>query len=232
VFVFEYLTFFSDAMGPECNDYTWCVWPFYTGPKLKEDLRKKLNTLVRKANAAIKRAAEDLRRIGMIYIEGIQDIYNGHCYCEPGASSKINEYSVWFWTCDSGINMPSEGPGDPSNFWSAENVDLAQGLLDFIFPGQAKLVSDLSADGPPPWEEEGAEKYPILQSLLDAMQAAAGDVDAQLRPLFNYLRSFHPKATAYGHHAQTLFAAIADNQDMVATGNQGQQIAIASCITR
>ncbi|KAL4767248.1 hypothetical protein BDW60DRAFT_220679 [Aspergillus nidulans var. acristatus] len=157
VFVLKYLTFFSNAMGPECNNYTCCVWPFCRGPKLKEDLYKKLNTLVCKANAAIKGAAEDLKGMGMIYIEGIQDIYNGHCYCEPGASSKINEYS----------------PGDTSNSWSAENVDLAQGLLDFIFPGQGKLVSDLSADGPPPWEWEGAEKYLTLQSLLDAMQAAA-----------------------------------------------------------
>ncbi|KAL2856115.1 SGNH hydrolase-type esterase domain-containing protein [Aspergillus pseudodeflectus] len=230
VFVLEYLTFFSDAMGPECNDYTWCTWPFCTGPKLTEDLRKRLNKLVREANEAIKRAAEPLKRMGVIYVEGIQDIYNGHRYCEQGASSKMNEYSVWFWSPHSGIDTPSEGPGDPSNSWSEENIDLAQGLLDFIFPGQGKLVSDLSADGPQPWEWEGAEKFPTLQSLLDAVQAASDDVDAQFRAPFPYLRSFHPKATAYSQHAQTLFAAIADNRDTVVTGNQGQQIAIASYI--
>jgi hypothetical protein len=230
VFVLEYLTFFSDAMGPECNDYTWCYWPFCRGPKLTEDLRKRLNKLVREANEAIKRAAEPLKSMGVIYVEGIQDIYNGHRYCELGASSRMNEYSVWFWTKYSGIDTSSEGPGDPSNAWSEENINLAQGLLDFIFPGQGKLVSDLSADGPPPWEWEGAEKYPTLQSLLDAMQAAFGDVDAQNSAPFNYLRSFHPKATAYSQHAQTLFAAIADNRDTVVTGNQGQQIAIASYI--
>jgi hypothetical protein len=61
VFVLEYVTFFG--MGPECNDYTWSVWPGWWSeqPKLTLELRQKLNDKVRQVNAAIKAAAEDLK---------------------------------------------------------------------------------------------------------------------------------------------------------------------------
>ena len=60
------------------------------------------------------------------------------------------------------------------------------------------------------------------------MHAAAGDDSAQsVVPLY-YMRSFHPKATAYTTHADKLFAAIANNRGTDKTGDdEGQQIAIA-----
>lgn len=232
VFVLEYVPFFG--MGPECNDYTWSVWPGWWSeqPKLTQALREQLNDKVRQVNAAIKAAVVDLDRMGVIFVEGIQDAYDGHRYCEQGASLKMNEYSVWFWSPDNGINTPSEGPGDPNVAASMDTVDLAQGLLDFIFPGQDKVVPTAEpADSTPPWEWDGAEKYPDFQSLLDAIQTAAGnDTDAQDLVPLQYMRSFHPKATAYATHAEALFATIADNRAAVVTGDQGQQIAIASYI--
>ncbi|KAL5045824.1 SGNH hydrolase-type esterase domain-containing protein [Aspergillus fruticulosus] len=95
VFVLEYVTFFGT--GAECNDYSWSYFGWST-PKLSLALRQQLNDMVLKVNAAIKAAAEDLRRMGVIYVEGIQDAYNGHRYCEPGASHDMTEYNVWFWT--------------------------------------------------------------------------------------------------------------------------------------
>ncbi|KAB8213185.1 Spherulation-specific family 4-domain-containing protein [Aspergillus novoparasiticus] len=226
-------SFQVDAMGPECNDYTWAPWPRLWGrPTLTQALREQLNDKVRQVNAAIKAAAEDLKRMGVIYVNGIQDAYNGHRYCEQGASEGQTEYSVWFWTAGSPINTASEGPGDPNNAASTDSVDLAQGLLDFIFPGQNKVIpTEQSASSTPPWEWDGAEKYPDLQSLLDGIRAAAGDADPLAAIPFNYMRSFHPKATAYAEHASALFAAIADNRGAVGTGgDEGQQVAIASYI--
>ncbi|KAL3429451.1 Spherulation-specific family 4-domain-containing protein [Aspergillus tetrazonus] len=215
VFVLEYVTFFGT--GAECNDYSWSYFGWST-PKLSLALRQQLNDMVLKVNAAIKAAAEDLRRMGVIYVEGIQDAYNGHRYREPGASHVMTEYN---------------GAGDPNNAASTEVIDPGQQLLDFMFPGEGKLVSDASESNPP-WEWAGAEEYADFEALLDAIQAAAGEEDGagiQWPVPFNLLRSFHPKATAYGVHAEALFAAIADNRDAVATGGDGgQQIAIASVL--
>jgi hypothetical protein len=145
----------------------------------------------------------------------------------------MTEYSVWFWALNNHIDTPFEGPGDPNNAASTSRVDLAQGLLDFIFPGQGKVVPTAKpANGTPPWEWEGAEKYPDWQSLLDAIHAAAGDdANAQSLVLLHYMRSFHPKATAYATHAEEPFAAIANNRGVAGMGGDGgQQIAIASYI--
>jgi hypothetical protein len=230
VFVLEYVSFF--AMGPECNDYSWSYWGWST-PKLSQKLRQDLNDLVHMVNAAVKAAAEDLKRIGVIYVEGLQDAYDGHRYCEAGASHDMTEYSVWFWSKDAHINTPSEGPGDPNNAASTETFDPAQALIDFMFPGQGRLASE-ATESNPPWEWEGADKYPDFQSLLDAIQAAAGEEDGagiQFPVPFNVMRSFHPKGTASGIHAEKLFEAIADNRGVGGSGGDGgQQIAIASYI--
>jgi len=51
----------------------------------------------------------------------------------------------------------------------------------------------------------------ILQ-VNAAIKAAAEDGAGIQWPVpFNLMRSFHPKATVYGVHAEALFAAIADN---------------------
>ncbi|RAH67389.1 uncharacterized protein BO66DRAFT_441108 [Aspergillus aculeatinus CBS 121060] len=122
--------------------------------------------MTRKVNAVIKAAAQDLQRMGVIYVDGLQDAYNGHRFCEPGATKEQTEYIVRFWSQYSHFDTPSEG-------------------------------------------------------------RAEDDVEATIRPPFPVLRSFHPKGTAYAEHATALFAAIADNRAAIATGGEGQQIAIA-----
>ncbi|KAL4874381.1 Spherulation-specific family 4-domain-containing protein [Aspergillus karnatakaensis] len=238
VFILEYITFFDDAMSPECDKYSWAFWWWQSNPKLTRALREQLNDKVRQVNAAIKAAAEELAPMGVFFVEGLQDQYNGHRYCEPGADEQMMAASVWFWTADSKVQTPSEGPGDPTGAdASDDDVDIAQGLLDFIFPGEGYVVPTAeSTDLSPPWEWEGAEKYPTQESLLDALQAAAangdGDANTQATPL-RYMRSFHPKGSAYSYHANALFAAIEANREVVGAGGgggEGQQIAIASYI--
>lgn len=205
VFILEYLTFFDDAMSPECNEYSWGYWP-WRQPKLTADLRRRLNSLTRRVNAVIKEAAEDLKMMGVIFVDGLNDAYDGHRYCEPGADEKMKTYQTWFWSIYSGVNTPSEGPGDPNN--DAQDLhEPAQRLLDWLFPGQDKKVSEMSSDNPP-WEWEGAEKYPDIDALLAAIQ---DDVDAQGAP-FDLLRTFHPKGTAYRQHALQLFDIISRNR--------------------
>ncbi|RAK79429.1 uncharacterized protein BO72DRAFT_494290 [Aspergillus fijiensis CBS 313.89] len=171
VFALEYFTFFDDALNPICNNYTWAYFPSWMTdqPPLTQELRQQLNDMTRKVNAVIKPAAQDLQRMGVIYVDGLQDAYNGHRFCEPGATKEQTEYIVWFWSQYSHFDTPSEG-------------------------------------------------------------RAEDDVEATIRPPFPVLRSFHPKGTAYAEHATALFAAIADNRAAIATGGEGQQIAIAAYV--
>jgi len=244
VYVLEYLTFFDDAMSPECNAYSWAYWGSNT-PKLDQALRQKLNDMTRSVNKVIKAAAAELEKMGVIYVEGIQDAYNGHRFCEPGASEKQTEYKVWFWSNWAHFNTPSEGPGDPNVADAAtDDYDPSQQLLDFVFPGQ-NLIAAKPANNTPPWEWPGAAKYPDFQSLMAAISAAADENQSTgVAPVpFPLKRSFHPKATAYKEHARALFAAMADNRATGAAGNPnststssgslggtGQQIAVASYI--
>ena len=66
VYVLEYLTFFDDAMSPECNDYSWAYWS--STPKLDQRLRQKLNDMTRSVNKVIKAAATELEKMGVIYV--------------------------------------------------------------------------------------------------------------------------------------------------------------------
>lgn len=217
-FVLEYITFFDDAMSPECNEYTWTYWGWYSTPKLDKPLRERLNDLTLKVNKVIKDAAKDLERMGVIFIEGLQDTYKGHRYCEPGANKEQTEAKVWFWSPYAHFNTPSEGAGDPNNAEAKDYVDPGQQLLDFVFPGQNKVATQ-SADQPP-WDWEGADKYPDFQSLLNAIAASAPSGDASTQDVvpFPLMRSFHPKATAYKEHATLFFAAMADNREATASG--------------
>lgn len=211
VFVLEYLTFFDDGMSPECNDYSWAYWPWFTDqPLLTQTLRQQLNDKTRQVNALIKAAAKDLERMGVIYVEDLQDAYNGHRYCETGATKEQTEYKVWFWSQYAYFSTPSEGPGDPNDATATDYADPAQQLLDFVFPGENKTTAQTSGAAPP-WEWDGAEKYPDFQSLLTAISATADDTNPQTVAPLPLMRSFHPKGTAYGQHATTLFAAMADN---------------------
>lgn len=215
VYVLSYITFFNEVTKP-CNDFSWNFWGWST-PKLTTDLRKQLNDLTRSVNAELKAAAEDLKRMGVILIEGLEDLYKDHRYCEDRHKTReMIDYETWFWSPYAHFNTPSEGPGDPNNPYATGNEVPGQQILDFVFPGQnkdAKTVSEAS----PPWKWEGADKYPSLDALLAAMQ---DNVTTAATP-FNYLRSFHPKATAYGEHKTEIFGAIADNRDVVASGGSG-----------
>ncbi|RYP09607.1 hypothetical protein DL765_008381 [Monosporascus sp. GIB2] len=89
----------------------------------------------------------------------------------------------------------------------------------FVFPGANRNVAQTS-EALPPWTWEGAEKFPSPQQLLLAISKAEEDVNETAVP-FNVLRSLHPKATVYTGHKTPLLAVMANNRDLVMTGNGG-----------
>lgn len=194
--------------------------------RLTQDLRKRLNDLVLKVNQVIKTAAKDLEAAGVIYVEGLQDRYKGHRFCEPDTEDQYEKSAkIWFWSRFVDTGSPWEGPGDPGEHAAEQAIDPAQQILDFVFPGQNKDAKQLGDKAP--WELEGAEKYPDFESLMKAMTAAAATAkdDAaaaglNLVPL-SITRSFHPKGTAYKEHADLLFAAMANNRPASTSGGGG-----------
>ena len=160
----------------------------------------------------IKDVANDLKSIGVIYVDGIAEEYisGNHQFCVPGhTNGEMVDYDTWFWSPYSRINTVSEGPGDPNNPYDAAAAlpNPADVLLEFATGKPGATAAALAPDALP-WE--GNTQYPTFESLMDAMQAS--DNATVQAVSFDLLRSFHPKGTAYGLHAQQFMAAIADNR--------------------
>ncbi|KAF2804127.1 uncharacterized protein BDZ99DRAFT_502918 [Mytilinidion resinicola] len=212
VYVLSYITFFNEETTA-CDKFTWAYWWWMSNPKLTRDLRKQLNGFVRAVNAVIKAAAQDLERIGVIFIEDMDSWYNGHCYCKSWHTTRdMTDYETWFWSPYAKFNTPSEGPGDPTNLYPAGNVDPGQLLLDFVFPGQNIDIATVSDTSPPLWEWEGADKYPTFEALLAAIQGNFTTSGGDAVP-FPMVRTFHPKGTAYGKHSIAAFTSIVENRE-------------------
>ncbi len=213
VYVLSYITFFNEV-ATGCNDISWGTW-WWDKQKFTIDIRKQLNALTRSVNEQLRLAAKDLEGMGVIFIDSLDDLYGGHRYCEDrhtSSSSSMMDYDTWFWSPYQHFNTPSEGPGDPNHPYVLGDDDPAKLILDFVFPGQNIDPQSVSPDSPA-WTWEGAEKYPSYEALSDAIQQ--GNFTMAATPL-NYLRSFHPKGTAYGFHKIEVFLSIMANREEIA----------------
>lgn len=65
---------------------------------LTTGLRKRMNDIVRSLNSQIKRSVDRLAVEGVFYVDGYQDSYVTHQFCEPGTDlwSPISP-DTWFW---------------------------------------------------------------------------------------------------------------------------------------
>ncbi|KAK6439375.1 hypothetical protein LTR95_004422 [Oleoguttula sp. CCFEE 5521] len=196
VYVLSYVAFFNDQ-DPGCDS---------------------MNVLTENANALIKKVADNPKMYGVIYVDGLDELYNGHRYCEPGhTDSQMIDAQTWFWSPYSDYTSPSEGPTDAltSTGINAQQItSSAQDILDFVFPGQNRKVSETSTDSPP-WEWAGAEKYPTYESLMTAMLADTQDPESDSKTPGRMMRTFHPKGSALGQHANVLFDAMSKHRNPV-----------------
>ena len=225
VYVTSYVTFFNQD-NTDCNGISWGFW-LWDKPMLTVALRTQLNGLVTRVNSAIQAAAHELENMGVIYFDGLEDEYDGHRYCEPGhTDQEMIDYDTWFWSSYAPVQTTSEGPGDPNAATTTSaSVNDTQVLLDFLFPNGTVNTDDFSPSNPP-WEQPGiASQYPDFDTLLAAMDD--GNVTIYAVP-FYYMRSFHPKGTPYGVHAQLFFSTIADNRGTVSAQNASNSSTTAS----
>lgn len=100
LFVNGYVPFWNEV-DTGCNTVSWEWWTTTTDHLLTTQLRKRMNDIVRMLNYQLKVSAHRLANEGVIYVEGFQDSYATHQYCEPGTdlANPISP-STWFWASD------------------------------------------------------------------------------------------------------------------------------------
>jgi hypothetical protein len=75
----------------------------------------------------LRKAAKDLEAMGVDFVEGLDEDYDGHRYCEPSRmSSQMVDYNTWFWSPYAHFQTTSEGPGDPNSpYVASDSLDPA-----------------------------------------------------------------------------------------------------------
>lgn len=212
VYISEYIRFWNnDTEG--CDSVSWNQWG--DSVKLTRDLRTRMNDLTDQLNAKVKDIVGQMASLGVIWVEGIQDAYNGHRFCEADDSADYNKAptgaKTWFWSIASkGYGDGSEGEGDASNL-----NDLANGIVSKLIPGP---LQGLVNDALPPWLLTSA--FNSMEDVQNALNALPGDDVRELSD--STYRIFHPKGTAYGAHAAAFQAAIQNNRGSPPRFDPGQ----------
>jgi hypothetical protein len=97
LFVNGYVPFW-DEVDTGCDSLSWAWWG--STPKLTTQMRKRMNDIVRTLNFRMKQSAFRLAAEGVVYVEGFQDAYNGHQFCDPSADQDLENpisANTWFW---------------------------------------------------------------------------------------------------------------------------------------
>lgn len=116
---------FFDANTTECNDMSLGVW--YGGPKLSQDIRRRMNELVDAANAKLRRTVDQVEgqfrgpRPRVMFVD-YDDLFEGHRFCEPGVlEPAYNRTDSWFFLVGGPDNArnettwPNGTNGDPES---------------------------------------------------------------------------------------------------------------------
>ncbi|KAF2233988.1 hypothetical protein EV356DRAFT_502931 [Viridothelium virens] len=168
-----------------------------------------MNDLTDQLNSVIRDAATELALSGVFYVEGFQDAYGGHRYCEPASQDYLTApigAQTWFWHQASG-GWYSGDEGHAS--LPPDTQNLSQTLLDILIPDPS-VQATISADNPP-WKINPAfQNETMLIQALDQADNQTGALASEL-----VLRSFHPKGTAYGPWSDAFLASIRSNRNPV-----------------
>lgn len=99
LYVNGYIPFWNEV-DTGCDTVSWEWWWATKDHFLTTELRKRINNIVRDLNFQIKRSAFRLADQGVIYVEGFQDSYTDHQFCDPKADTNLakpTSPNTWFW---------------------------------------------------------------------------------------------------------------------------------------
>jgi SAGA-associated factor 73 len=211
-----YARFFNDETD-ECDDYSFGVW--WLGPKLKRELRQRMNKMVMSVNQKIRQsinAINDDFLIPRVFFVDYDAEFEGHRFCEPGVKEpdyKRNE--TWFFLVggeDNGDDaIPSPGPPEPHpeppsgppfealDFnRSASPSELLHPLSPLIDPDTCLEPAQKSGD----WGMLAVCMMSIAARDDPSLRMASGEFAAQNSMWYvptYYGKTFHPRSL--GHRA-------------------------------
>ncbi|KAF3074109.1 SAGA-associated factor 73 [Trichoderma lentiforme] len=179
---------FFNADTEECDDYSLGMW--WRGPKLKRELRQRMNDMVVDVNNKIRRSVDAINAAfaePRILFVDYDDAFEGHRFCEPGVvEPDYARNETWFFLVGGLDN--SETP--------------VLGATDALLPLDSPLIDPVNCLGP-------AQKSGDWGEMALCMMATAASKDAELRkadgrvvaensmwyvPTY-YGKTFHPVAS-------------------------------------
>ncbi|KAL2045470.1 hypothetical protein N7G274_001898 [Stereocaulon virgatum] len=213
LYVNGYVPFWNEV-DEGCNTISWEWWWTTTDHLLTTDLRKRMNDIVKALNFQIKRSAFRLANEGVFYVEGFQDSYTDHQFCDPKADTNLAKPispNTWFWASDSPWNG-GEGPTSSSDY------SLPQAILNALVPDAGQRASITTNKQSPSDFNVAFKSQEAFEAALDGLKNNSDPSIAAIPEAWR--RIFHPKGTAYAHHSDV-------NLNTVLANRNGQAAAAA-----
>lgn len=153
---------FFNADTDECDDYSLGMW--WRGPKLKRELRQRMNDMVLAVNAKIRKSVDAINAAfaepRVLFVD-YDDAFEGHRFCEPSVvEPDYLRNETWFFLVGGLDNAPPQ-MGEPM-------------INDALLPADSPLVDPHNCIGP-------AQKSGDWGEMALCMMAMAADKDPMLR---------------------------------------------------
>jgi SAGA-associated factor 73 len=107
---------FFNAETEECDDRSFGVW--WRGPKLKRELRQRMNNMVTSVNKKIARSIDSINDdflLPKVFFVDYDAEFEGHRFCEPGVMEPdYTRNETWFFLIGGQDNGEGAPPGGPS----------------------------------------------------------------------------------------------------------------------
>jgi SAGA-associated factor 73 len=156
---------FFNADTDECDDYSFGMW--WRGPRLKRELRQRMNDMVLGVNAKIRKSVDAINAAfaepRVLFVD-YDDAFEGHRFCEPNVvEPDYARNETWFFLVGGLDNAPPQ-LGEPTHV----------PVNDPPLPADSPLVDAQSCIGP-------AQKSGDWGKMALCMMAMAADRDPMLR---------------------------------------------------
>lgn len=181
LYVTGYIQFWNHD-NPQCNDISWA--PFYkTAAPLTTTLRKDMNDLVDKLNNLLKEVSDALSRSvgGIYYVDGFQDKFNGHRFCEQEADANYHKSPIGERTWFIHYDIPYENPSSVTGFSQGSFFDQVNSILIPEPDGKSTEDQIKEVDGDLAKLNDAYKDYDSMTAKLTQM--GNDDVKYQVLPI-------------------------------------------------
>ncbi|KAI1772477.1 SGNH hydrolase [Hypoxylon cercidicola] len=187
-----YARFFNDVTDA-CDDMSFGIW--WNGPKLKKDLRSKMNAMVLTVNAKIRKTVDSINsrfvKDKLVFID-YDEGFDGHRFCEEGvAEPDYGRADTWFFLV--GAQDNARNSTQSSHMSDLETLPPTSVLVD---PSSCLEFAQRSGD----WGELALCYMAMAKARDPSLQLARGDLVAENSMWYvptYYGKTFHPRSLGH-----------------------------------